>query len=112
MTTENKTQGPDHLPPISEDSSELTQTMLQTGVLFPPSHPGVLGNMDRFEVKRLLDSGGMGQVLLAREPVTGAQVAIKVVRPEYIGNTPFTNRFLTEARHMYGMSHPNILKFI
>src|SRR5438034_5511046 len=71
--------------------------------LNPPSRPGLLGNLDRYEVLRLIGAGGMGLVLLARDTEAGspahpeppaldvrprgqgagaALVAIKMIKPE------------------------------
>ncbi len=99
-----------NLPPMSAGDHDLTQTMLQSGMLRPPEQPGPLGAVDRFQIIRPLGAGGMGQILLAEEPITGARVALKMIRPELVGETWAVRRFLTEAQHMYRMAHPNILK--
>src|SRR4051812_29643180 len=43
--------------------------LLRRRVLDPPTHPGALANVDRFEVLRVVGTGGMGVVILARSPV-------------------------------------------
>jgi serine/threonine protein kinase len=98
--------------------------------LNPPPRPGLLGNLDRYEVLRLIGAGGMGLVLLARDtearlpgnnqPATssveprhgttgGALVAIKMIKPELALEPRAVHRFLKEARHMQRLSHPKIL---
>ncbi len=84
--------------------------LLRTRMMAPPAGPGTCGSVGRFEVVRLLGQGGMGQVWLAREPITGTTVALKMIKPEFLHNERVVHRFLTEARHMYRMSHANILK--
>lgn len=96
--------------PTTPMSSSSADDLLRSRMMAPPSSPGILGMIDRFEVQKQLGQGGMGQVLLAREPVTGGEVAIKMIRIGYIDDEQMVHRFLTEARHMYRMSHPNILK--
>ncbi|MFC7933535.1 serine/threonine-protein kinase [Streptomyces cinereoruber] len=49
-----------------------------------------------YTVQRLLGSGGMGSVYLARS-LSGRPVAIKVVRPEYADDPRFRDRFRQEV---------------
>ncbi len=84
--------------------------LLEKGIMTPPPHPGVRGQIGRFNIIRLLGRGGMGCVYLAREPMTETEVAIKVLRDEYSDHPRVVKFFLSEARHMYSISHPNILK--
>jgi hypothetical protein len=100
-------------PPISTSAGTQPQdALLQRGVFDAPSTPGTLGRLDRFEILRLLGEGGMGQVYLAREPLTETLVAIKVMKPPLAGDPQLVHRFLTEARHMYQLSHPHILRVL
>ena len=107
----NRTATPN--PPISSSAGNQPQdTLVQRGAFDAPSTPGTLGRLDRFEILRFVGEGGMGQVYLAREPVTGVQVAIKVMKPQMASNPQEVHRFQTEARHMYGMAHPHILRVL
>jgi serine/threonine protein kinase len=100
-------------PPVSSPSGGLPQeTLLQRGSLDAPCTPGTIGKLDRFEILRLLGEGGMGQVYLAREPLTDTQVAIKIMKPQAADDPQSVHRFLTEARHMYRLSHPRILRVL
>ncbi len=100
-------------PPISSSTdSQPQETLLQRGAFDPPFRPGTLGCLDRFEILRLLGEGGMGQVYLAREPRTETQVAVKIMRPQVADDPQSVHRFLTEARHMYRLSHPRILRVL
>ncbi len=71
--------------------------------------------LGRYQIVRLLGSGGMGDVYLAEDPRIGQQVAIKVIRAE---PTPYTNAehaqdanrlFEREARAIGKLDHPSIL---
>ena len=100
-------------PPVSSSTGTRPQeTLIQRGIFDPPVTPGTLGRLERFEILRLLGEGGMGQVYLAREPRTDTLVAVKIMRPEVAADPHSVHRFLTEARHMYRLSHPRILRVL
>jgi serine/threonine protein kinase/WD40 repeat protein len=103
-------QGP--IRPMSEASDSLAEELLRSAIMAPPRHPGVKGQIGRFEVLRVLGEGGMGLALLTREPVTDAQVVVKVIKPRYADDPDMVRRFLNEATHMYKLSHPNILSVL
>ena len=64
----------------------------------------------RYEVVRLLGSGGMGRVYLARDRVTDEEVAVKVVAaPADPRAREGYRRFLREARVVSLLAHPNIV---
>src|SRR5919202_2580969 len=65
---------------------------------------------NRYDVVRGLGSGGMGEVFLARDRVLGRDVALKVLRRQYAGDSEFTERFRREARRAASLSHPNIVQ--
>lgn len=50
-----------------------------------------------YEVRRLINSGGMGRVYEALNKVTGDTVAVKVIRPDLLGNERLKAMFLREA---------------
>ncbi|CAN5442206.1 hypothetical protein BH09SUM1_BH09SUM1_24760 [soil metagenome] len=62
-----------------------------------------------YEISRLLGEGGMGTVLLARDPHLDRNVAIKCIRPELTGDSSFVERFMREARLVARLNHPNIV---
>ena len=107
--SEDKTIRAESVPPVSSGAGGMDHTLLQSGMMQPPPAPGVIGTVGRYEILRVLGEGGMGQVLLAREPVTDTQVAIKMIRPEFLRKEWAVHRFLSEARHMFKLAHPAIL---
>lgn len=62
-----------------------------------------------FTVRRVLGQGGMGIVLLAHDEVLDRDVAIKFVRKDLLHEPDLRARFLTEARAMARVRHPNVL---
>jgi len=102
-------------PSIPEDSTLPAScvageaaALLAAGGITPPTCPGQLGNLDRFALVRLLGTGGMGMVFLARDTAAGAFVAVKLPRPEFRQEARI-RRFLGEVRLQQQLKHPNIL---
>ncbi len=67
----------------------------------------------RYEVIRLLGQGGMGRVLLARDPILGRHVAIKILRDD-LGLPPESRAALfarmgQEARAAAAIEHPHLV---
>ncbi len=63
----------------------------------------------RFEILRELGVGGHGMVFLARDPVLGRLVALKVPKPDVLINPSLRRRFLAEGRAAGILTHPNIV---
>lgn len=62
-----------------------------------------------YRLERSLGQGGMGVVFLARDLTLDRQVAVKVVHPELAVHSSITQRFLSEARVIAKLRHPNIV---
>lgn len=62
-----------------------------------------------YTVERELGRGGFGVVLLARDERLDRSVALKVPRPEVLGNAAVRERFLREAEAVAALAHPNIV---
>src|SRR4051812_15856545 len=62
-----------------------------------------------YEFLRELGRGGTALVYLARERITGDEVAIKVIRSRYIEDDEAQARFAREARLVAQLHHPNIV---
>jgi serine/threonine-protein kinase len=57
-------------------------------------------------IKRL-GAGGMGEVYLAQHALLRRPCAVKLIRPEQVGDTRFLSRFEREVQAMAALSHPN-----
>jgi serine/threonine-protein kinase PpkA len=60
-------------------------------------------------IKREIGSGGMATVYLAVQMSLEREVALKVMNPALVSDPNFSRRFLTEARTLASLSHPNIV---
>ncbi|HUS65644.1 MAG TPA: protein kinase [Kofleriaceae bacterium] len=67
----------------------------------------------RYVVERLLGSGGMGRVYLARDAFSGKQVAVKVVAPPSDARlAEGYRRFVREAQVVSSLSHANVVAVV
>jgi serine/threonine protein kinase len=62
----------------------------------------------RYELKSRLAIGGMGEVWQAVDNVIERNVAIKILKEEYLGDKAFRERFRAEARHAALVNHEGI----
>lgn len=62
----------------------------------------------RYELQSRIAIGGMGEVWQATDLVIGRQVAIKILKDEYLGDPGFLERFRAEARHAALVNHEGI----
>ncbi len=85
-------------------SDSLVKQLLQ-----PPSHPEMLGRLGRYEIERLIGSGGMGVVFKAFDTDLNRPVAIKVLAPHLAGNGAARQRFAREAKAAAAVVHEHIV---
>lgn len=67
-------------------------------LLSPASHPEMLGRIGRYDVERLIGSGGMGVVFKAYDTELNRPVAVKLLAPYLSASGAAKNRFAREAR--------------
>ena len=70
-----------------------------------------LGTMlsGRYEVLKRVGSGGMADVYMAKDHKLNRNVAVKVLKSEYVEDEKFLKKFETEAQAVARLSHPNIV---
>ena len=78
-------------------------------LLAPPSHPEMLGRVGRYEVERLIGSGGMGIVLKGFDSELNRPVAIKVLAPHLAGSAAARTRFHRESRAAAAVVHEHVV---
>ena len=64
-----------------------------------------------YTFKQSIGDDGMAIVYLAEHKALHQPVAIKVLNKEFVHNDNIRKRFLAEARNLFTMNHPNIIKF-
>jgi serine/threonine-protein kinase len=70
----------------------------------------VAASIGKYEVLRLLGSGGMGIVYEARDPVLERRVAVKVLAADLARQAELRERFMREAQAAGRLRHPNIVQ--
>lgn len=63
----------------------------------------------RYEVLKRVGSGGMADVYMAKDHKLNRNVAVKVLKSEYVEDEKFLKKFETEAQAVARLSHPNIV---
>ena len=69
-----------------------------------------LGRIDHYDLLRKLGGGGFGVVYLARDTVSGVEVAIKTLHPLLKRNAEEMDLLREKFRLVHGLTHPNIAK--
>ncbi|MFN7959469.1 MAG: protein kinase [Holophagaceae bacterium] len=65
--------------------------------------------LGKFEIKRVLGNGAMGEVYLGTDPAIGREVAIKTILPAAAQGGEAKERFAREARAAGVLNHPNLV---
>lgn len=68
-----------------------------------------LEKVGHYQIIRSIGKGGMGEVFLSLDPLCQREVALKLMRPEWVGKSEMRQRFLREARIAAQLSHPSII---
>jgi serine/threonine protein kinase len=95
----------------ADDESGSTSEAWNVGLAADASgadEPALPERFGGFDILRVLGRGGMGVVYLARQTSTGREVALKVVRPELVGQSTARRRFQREIEAVSQLDHPGI----
>jgi len=90
------------------DGNELA-SLLSLNFLAPPSHPEMLGRLGRYEIEKVIGSGGMGVVLKAHDTELNRPVAIKVMAPFLAHSGAARQRFAREGRAAAAVVHEHVV---
>ncbi|NTU26482.1 serine/threonine protein kinase PrkC [Bacillus tequilensis] len=63
----------------------------------------------RYQILRVIGGGGMANVYLAEDIILDREVAIKILRFDYVNDNEFIRRFRREAQSASSLDHPNIV---
>lgn len=64
----------------------------------------------RYEIHELIGVGGMANVYRCTDTMDDREVAVKILKDEYLNNEEFIRRFKNESKAIAMLSHPNIVK--
>ncbi len=78
-------------------------------LLDAPNHPEMLGQLQQFEIERIIGQGGMGVVFKGFDRELHRTVAIKLMSPHLAHNATARKRFEREARAAAAVVHPNVI---
>jgi serine/threonine protein kinase len=78
-------------------------------VLGPPRHPEMLGRLGRYDIERVIGSGGMGIVLKAHDSELNRPIAIKVLAPHLAHVGAARERFAREGRAAAAVVHEHVV---
>jgi serine/threonine protein kinase/tetratricopeptide (TPR) repeat protein len=95
----------DQRPRRYELARRLDRTQAFAALFGEPAEPVRLG---RYELRRHVGGGGMGEVYAAWDPGAEREVAIKIVRPERAASRAEAG-LLREAKLLAKLSHPNVV---
>jgi CheY-like chemotaxis protein/tRNA A-37 threonylcarbamoyl transferase component Bud32 len=65
---------------------------------------------ERYEIMAVVGRGGMGTVYRAKDLELGQEVAIKTLRPEFLADDTILERFKSEIRLTYRITHRNVVR--
>src|SRR5581483_5339810 len=94
---------PGPTPPAPSDNATQGEPVPEAGAA--GSRPPV---PRRYDLKRLLGEGGMGDVWLGRDRRLRRLVAVKVVQERWVNNANIRRRFAEEAQLTSQLQHPAI----
>jgi len=91
------------------DDSRVEYETVMLSFLEAPSHPELLGRLGRYEVERVIGTGGMGIVLKAHDTELHRVVAIKILSSHLANSASARKRFAREAQAAAAVLHPNVI---
>ena len=103
--------------PGSDDRKGASPGLQGAGTTLVPPAGETLGSSSvqrilggRYEVRGVLGRGGMGEVWLARDVKLQVDVALKVVRPERLGEAGALERLRSEVRSARAVASPHVCR--
>jgi Protein kinase domain/Putative zinc-finger len=80
-----------------------------TPALPPSTRPEFIGRLGGIEIRRVIGRGGMGVVYEGLDPALDRTVAVKVLSPHLVGDSPAKERFLREARAAAALADDHVV---
>jgi serine/threonine-protein kinase len=95
----------DNAVAVTDDAPE--SAALPPGASFTDRVRHVLGG--EYEITSLIGQGGFARVYMARDRRLDRVVAIKVIRPDFVGRKRYVDSFRTEGIALAKLRHPGII---
>lgn len=92
---------------LASDSTPLEDHILK--LLRSPNHPEMLGRLGRYDIERMIGSGGMGVVLKAHDSELNRPIAIKLLAPHLSHVGAARERFAREGRAAAAVVHEHVV---
>jgi serine/threonine protein kinase len=109
----------DERAPTPQPSVLPAPTPPPVGLSAPPAPSGHPDRMPQpgdvvepYEIKSEIGRGGMGRVYLAHHRLTGQEVALKMLLPQFSNEPRLRARFLNEAKVLARLEHPNLVPLL
>lgn len=97
------------IPDAAQVDASATPWLRKVDAAVKSEVPEAIGTIGRFVVVGELGRGGMGVVLDAIDRTLGRRVAVKVMHPWVANRAEQVTRFLSEARALAAVVHPNVV---
>jgi DNA-binding SARP family transcriptional activator/WD40 repeat protein len=78
----------------------------------PLSEAGRGRSVRGYELRERVGEGDFGVVYRAYQPTMGREVAVKVIRPEFVNRPDFVHRFEAEAQLIGQLEHPHVVELL
>ena len=97
------------LDSLQNSDNPIDSESISLDFLSPPSQPDLLGRLGRYEIERLIGTGGMGVVLKGYDTELHRVVAIKVLLPHLANSGAARRRFAREAQAAAAVVHEHVI---
>jgi serine/threonine protein kinase len=96
---------------LSLSTAEATASLHETvlNLLAEPGHPEMLGRLGRYDIERVIGSGGMGVVLKAHDSELNRPIAVKLLAPHLAHVGAARERFAREGRAAAAVVHEHVV---
>lgn len=93
--------------PCGSAADTIRESVLK--LLDTPSHPELLGRLGRYDIERVIGSGGMGVVLKAHDSELNRPIAVKLLAPHLAHVGAARERFAREGRAAAAVVHEHVV---
>ena len=97
---------------VSESGPTFDRSSVEGHVLKllgTPNHPEMLGRLGRYDIEKIIGSGGMGVVLKAHDSELNRPIAIKLLAPHLSHVAAARERFAREGRAAAAVVHEHVV---